>query len=192
MLLDHPFPIWHINSLTIFKHGSCILNSQELLCFDPFLPSLLRLIVVYIKLFITPHSSACIPIECYVVYVVFADLSCPLAFHSELARPIVCSLVDNLRGDIDQHSSWIAAADTMPVAEAFVMVSAGFGGDWTTILRLPTTVEVVEIQFLGRKWQAVGLVRLITPHGRKRHLHSTPRRRCVLRCELLFFRERQR
>ena len=41
MLLDHPFPIWHINSLTIFKHGSCILNSQELLCFDPFLPSLL-------------------------------------------------------------------------------------------------------------------------------------------------------
>ena len=32
-----------------------------------------------------------------------------------------------------------------PVAEAFVMVLVGFGGDWVAIWRLPAMVGVVEV-----------------------------------------------
>ena len=38
-----------------------------------------------------------------------------------------------------------------PVAEAFVMVLVGFGGDWTAIWRLPAMVGVVEVLISGIK-----------------------------------------
>ena len=38
-----------------------------------------------------------------------------------------------------------------PVAEAFVMVLVGFGGDWEAIWRLPAMVGVVEVSNFGVK-----------------------------------------
>ena len=38
-----------------------------------------------------------------------------------------------------------------PVAEAFVMVLVGFGGDWAAIWRLPAMVGVVDVSFVRLK-----------------------------------------
>ena len=38
-----------------------------------------------------------------------------------------------------------------PVAEAFVMVLVGFGGDWAAICRLPAMVRVVDVSFVRLK-----------------------------------------
>ena len=40
-----------------------------------------------------------------------------------------------------------------PIAEAFVMVLVGFGGDWAAIWRLPAMVGVVEVSNFGGKWR---------------------------------------
>ena len=122
--------------------------------FYPFLPPHFRLIVAYISLFLTPDTPVRNPIDCCVVIVCFCGLLLAQDLHPEVNNQLVRSPVHLWLASAVIVTAMAAESPTTtppPVAEAFVMVLVGFGGDWAAIWRLPAMVGVVDVSFVRLK-----------------------------------------